>query len=128
MFDDEISWKWRWEDFCETGMNISSNTTVITPCFQQLHIQLPTYAWLAIFSSYHYGMLSGRIYRDRTQIVCLNLRAFFVFLLAITPPVQMISRLQDENEKIWPVDILLTCVQFLSWIVHFGESTTMMMN
>lgn len=123
MFEENISWKWQWEDFCETGLNVSSNSSVITPCFQQLHIQLPTYAWFAIFSSYHYGLMSGsRIYRNRTQIVCLNLRALFVFLLAITPVVQLINRLQDEKIKIWPVDILLCCVQFFSWIVHFGES------
>lgn len=123
MLGENISLQWRWEDFCETGLNISSNSSVITPCFQQLHIQLPTYAWFAIFSSYHYGLLSGRIYRNRTQIICLNLRAIFVFLLAFTPVVQMIDRLQQDNQVIWPVDILLTCIQFLSWIVHFGESS-----
>jgi ATP-binding cassette, subfamily C (CFTR/MRP), member 10 len=120
MFDEVISWTWRWEDFCETGNNISSKTSVITPCFQQLHIQLPTYGWFAVFSAYHYGFMSGSVYRNRTQMACLNLRALFVLCLAIVPAVQILMTM--NNEKIWPVDILLTCVQFLAWVVHFGES------
>lgn len=111
---------WNWEEFCETGLNITSPTSSITPCFQQLHIQLPTFAWFAVFSSYHYGMLSTEIYRNRTQVICLNLRALLALALAVTPAVQILNTMKDS--KIWPVDILLTCVQFLAWTVHFGES------
>lgn len=115
------AFNWQWEKFCETGRNISSNTSAIAPCFQQLHIQLPTYAWLAIFSSYHYGLLSNGIYRNRTQLICLNLRALIVLGLAITPVVQLLNTI-NTSLTIWPVDILLTCVQFLAWTVHLGES------
>lgn len=121
MINDKISLNWRWEDFCETGNNISSNSSVIAPCFQQLHIQLPTYAWFAIFSSYHYGLMSGGVFRNRTQMTCLNLRALFTLLLALVPTVQLLNTM--NREKIWPVDILLTCVQFVAWTVHFGESS-----
>lgn len=112
--------EWKWDVFCETGLNISSNTSAIAPCFQQLHVHLPTFAWLAIFSSYHYGMLSYEIYRNRTQLICLNLRALFVLGLALTPAIQLLHSM--DSVKIWPVDILLTCVQFIAWTVHFGES------
>lgn len=112
---------WQWEKFCETGTNISSNTSSIAPCFQQLHIQLPTFAWFAIFSSFHFGKLSTEVYRNRTQIVCLNLRALIALGLALTPAIQILKSL-NSNTTIWPVDILLTCVQFLAWSVHFGES------
>lgn len=112
---------WQWEKFCETGLNISSNTSSIAPCFQQLHIQLPTYVWLAIFSSYHYGMLSNGVYRNQTQLICLKLRALIVLGLAITPVAQLLKTI-NTSTMIWPVDILLTCVQFLAWTVHLGES------
>lgn len=119
MSGDEFVWKW--DEFCETGRNISSNTSSLAPCFQQLHIQLPTFAWFAIFSSYHYGRLCSEVYRNRTQIICLNLRALFVLGLAITPAVQLLNSL--DHFTIWPVDILITCVQSFAWAVHFGEST-----
>ena len=112
---------WDWKQFCESGLNISTNSSSLAPCFQQLHIQLPTYAWFAIFSSYHYGKLSTEICRNRTQIICLNLRALFSLLLALTPAIQIVKTLKLVT--IWPVDILLTCVQFLSWTIHFGESS-----
>lgn len=114
--------EWNWGEFCESGLNISSNTSSIAPCFQQIHIQLPTYAWFAIFSSYHFGKLSNEIYRDRTQLICLNIRAIIVLGLALTPLLQILMTM--NTVKIWPVDILLTCVQFLAWTVHFGESLT----
>lgn len=117
---------WKWDKFCETGLNISSNTSAITPCFQQLHIQLPTFAWFAIFSAYHYGMLWQGIYRNRVQTVCLNLRALFVLGLAVTPAVQLLNTMNSET--IWPVDLLLTCVQCLAWMVHFGESLALTFN
>lgn len=110
---------WDWAKFCETGLNISSNSSSLAPCFQQMHVQLPTFAWLAIFSAYHYGMMGPAMYRNRTQAVCLNLRALFSLALAMTPVVQLLASI---NTRIWPVDILLTCVQFLAWSVHFGES------
>lgn len=116
------SFVWNWDEFCETGLNVSSNTSALAPCFQQLHVQLPTFAWLAIFSSYHYGMLSSEVYRNRTQLICLNLRALIVLGLAITPAVQLLNTMNKFH--IWPVDILITCVQCLAWMVHFGESPT----
>lgn len=114
------NFNWQWDEFCETGRNISSNTSVIAPCYQQLHIQLPTYAWLAIFSSYHYGLLSNGIYRNQTQIICLNLRALIVLGLAVTPVIQLLKTINVMT--IWPVDILLTLVQFLAWTIHLCES------
>lgn len=113
---------WDWAKFCETGLNISSNTSTLAPCFQQMHIQLPTFAWFAIFNAYHYGMLGPEVYRNRTQITCLNLRALFSLALAVMPVIQLLVTVGGPT--IWPVDILLTCVQFLAWTVHFGESQT----
>lgn len=113
---------WDWAKFCETGLNISSNASTLAPCFQQMHIQLPTFAWFAIFSAYHYGMLGAEVYRNRTQVVCLNLRAWISLALAVTPVIQLLKSM--DKIEIWPVDILLTCVQVLAWTVHFGESQT----
>jgi ATP-binding cassette, subfamily C (CFTR/MRP), member 10 len=105
--------------FCVTGLNISSNTSVIAPCFQQLHIQLPTYGWLSILSAYHFGLLASEVKRNQTQTICLNLRALFVLGLALTPVIQLLNTMNSVT--IWPVDVLLTLVQFLAWTVHFGE-------
>ncbi|CRL01103.1 CLUMA_CG014374, isoform A [Clunio marinus] len=112
---------WNWEEFCETGLNITSNISSIAPCFQQIHIQLPTYAWLSIFSAFHYGKLSTEMYRNRTQMICLNLRALIALALAVVPVIQILNSM--DKVKIWPVDILLTCVQFLAWTVHFALIT-----
>lgn len=109
--------KWRWEDFCPTGLNISDENSTIAPCFQQICLQLPVFVLLALFSSYYYGKINSEIQRDQIQKNLIGFRACIVFLLAIAPPLRLCYMMAYEIDA-WPIDIMLTCVQFLAWTVH----------
>jgi hypothetical protein len=112
---------WNWDDFCPSGFNKTDNSTnILTDCYQQFFIQIPTFSLIAIFSSYYYGTLAREVLRNRKQIVCLYLRALVSFALAGTPLVKLLYQLQI-GIKIWPVDILVSCIQALSWTVHFSK-------
>lgn len=115
--DDALNWNW--DDFCSTGLNISTNSSSIAPCAQQIYFQLPIFALFAILSSFHYGNLSTEILRNRMQIVCLTLRALISLAMAILPLSKLLILMRNE-EHIWPVDILLACVQAIAWTVHFA--------
>jgi ATP-binding cassette subfamily C (CFTR/MRP) protein 10 len=115
--DDTLNWKW--EEFCLTGLNISTNTTSIAPCAQQIYFQLPIFALFAVLSSFHYGKLSTEILRNRTQIISLTLRALISLAMAILPLIKLLI-LMRNGTHIWPVEILLACVQAIAWTVHFA--------
>lgn len=114
--DDVISFNWT--EFCETGLNISSNSSSITPCIQQIYFHLPIFSLFAIFSSYHYGRLAVEIIRNRTQIICITFRAIIALALAVIPVCRLILSLRSGTH-IWPVDILLSCIQAIAWTIHF---------
>lgn len=114
--DDVIHWDW--SEFCETGLNISSNTTTITPCAQQIYFHLPIFSLFAILSSYHYGRLANEVVRNRTQVICIIVRAFIGFIMAVIPVCRLLYSMRDGT-RIWPVEILLACIQAIAWTIHF---------
>ncbi|CAG9799085.1 unnamed protein product [Chironomus riparius] len=114
MTDEDVNWN----VFCETGLNISTNTSSITSCAQQFYFHLPTFSLLAIFSSYNYGKLANSLLRNKTQLFSLYLRALISLSLALLPLVKFIYEMKT-GIKIWPVDILLACAEALCWTVHF---------
>lgn len=118
MTDEEINYDWN--VFCETGLNVSTNTSSIANCAQQFYFHLPTFALLAIFSSYNYGKLAGSVLRNKTQLFSLYFRALIALSLAILPLVKFIYEMKMEI-KFWPVDVLLACAEALCWTVHFGS-------
>ncbi|KAG5675958.1 hypothetical protein PVAND_005815 [Polypedilum vanderplanki] len=117
MTNNEIQWDWK--EFCETGLNVSTNSSSITPCGQQIYIHLPTFSLLAIISSYNYGKLIDPVLRNNTQKWCLSIRALLVIVLAILPLIKLLTEMQN-GEKIWPVDVLLACTEALCWTIHFA--------
>jgi hypothetical protein len=119
MTDEEINYYW--SVFCETGLNVSTNTSSIANCAQQFYFQLPTFALLAIFSSYSYGTLARSVLRNKPQLYSLYFRALIALSLAVLPLVKFIYEMKTEI-KIWPVDVLLACSEALCWTVHFGTN------
>lgn len=114
--DDVINWNW--DEFCETGLNISTNTTSIAPCAQQIYFHAPIFSLFAIFSSYHYGRLATEILRNRTQIISLTLRALIALIMAVIPLSKILFSM-NHGIRIWPVDVLLACIQTIAWTIHF---------
>lgn len=110
-----------WTVFCETGLNVSTNSSSITPCAQQIYIHLPTFSLLAIFSSYNFGKLSGSVIRNKTQLIALHFRFLIVISLAGLPLTKFIYEVKT-GIKFWPVDTLMACVESLCWTVHFGNT------
>lgn len=111
-----------WLKFCESGLNISTNSSNLAPCFQQICLHIPIYSLIAIFSAYEFGLLtSNSVWRNKTQLVCLNIRAISAFLLAVISPAELFT-LRYNNQRVWPVDVLLVCIEFLAWTLNFGES------
>jgi ATP-binding cassette, subfamily C (CFTR/MRP), member 10 len=117
MASDDIL-NWNWDEFCETGLNVSTNTSSIAPCAQQIYFHLPTFSLFAVLSSYHYGKLSTEILRNRTQIICLTIRALMAFCLGMVPLTKLLLAF-NEGVRIWPADVLLMCIQTIAWTVHF---------
>lgn len=119
-------WSWNWSAVCEDGIepfvNGTSNTTDLGICFQQICLQLPIYAFLAIFSSYYFGNTSRRIERNAVQRRSIYLRIIAVLGLAIVP-LNKIFYMIHRGESVWPADILVSSTEFLSWIMHLGRLT-----
>lgn len=120
MANDGFNWKW--DEFCETGLKISTSNSTLALCFQKICLQVPVFSLIAIFSAYYCGQITNCIVRNRTQLICLNVRAVTVFLLAIISPAKLYDTIHQDVVKVWPADVLATCVEFLGWSVHFGES------
>jgi ATP-binding cassette, subfamily C (CFTR/MRP), member 10 len=112
------SLNWDWYEFCETGLNVSTNTSSIAPCAQQIYFHLPIFSLFAVLSSYHYGKLSTEILRNNTQASCIIIRALMAFCLGMVPLIKLLLAF-DQGARIWPVDILLMCIQTIAWMVHF---------
>lgn len=117
MASDEIFWSWK--DFCATGLNISTNSSSINPCAQQIYLHLPTFSLLAVLSSYHYGKLIDPVLRNKKQLWNLTIRALVSLTLAILPVAKLIYEMKNQV-KIWPIDVLLACTEALCWTIHFG--------
>uniref|UniRef100_A0A182YGV8 ABC-type xenobiotic transporter n=1 Tax=Anopheles stephensi TaxID=30069 RepID=A0A182YGV8_ANOST len=111
-------WDIFWTDICPTGLRpwVQSNSD-LAPCFQELVLQLPILALFATFSSYFYGTHWRTVSRNDTQLRALRVRIFASLGLTIIPALKVlyIFRLHEE---LYPVDILLACVQLVAWPIH----------
>jgi hypothetical protein len=110
---------WDWNDFCSTGLNISTDTNKISPCVQQIFIHFPTFSLIAIASSYEYGKLHLKVLRNRTQSTCIILRALVCLVLAFSPLFNLLYDLRNVI-KIWPSDVLISCTETIAWVLHSG--------
>lgn len=112
---------WNWTNFCPTGLTPwLPDANYLTPCFQQICLQLPILLSFAIISSYHFGRQKCLVVRNRTQIRLIYLRVSAVLLLAFLPLVK-IYFLISRNAPVYPIDVLVVCTECVTWIVHFGK-------
>lgn len=115
---------WNWTYICPTGLTPwLPDKNYLTPCFQQLCLQLPILLLFAIVSAYHFGRQAYLVARNNTQIRALYLRIWAVFALGFLPVIKTYSMITDGNQ-IWPSDILVVCTESVTWIVHLGKGTT----
>lgn len=114
--------KFNWTDVCPTGLKPwIPDSNDLAPCFQQISLQLPTLAWFAIFSAYHFGRQAILVVRNDTQMRVIYLRVFVVLCLAFVPVLKTATQLYRHFE-IYPSDILISCVECVAWIVHMGNN------
>ncbi|XP_058055743.1 ATP-binding cassette sub-family C member 10 [Anopheles bellator] len=107
-----------WTNVCPTGLRPWVQTgTDLAPCFQELALQLPVLVLFAVYSSYYYGTHWRRVTRNETQLRALRWRIFATLGTAILPAVKVlyIFRL---HQRIYPIDILIACVQLLAGSIH----------
>ncbi|XP_058124847.1 ATP-binding cassette sub-family C member 10 [Anopheles ziemanni] len=115
-----VYWDQFWNDICPTGLRpwVETNSD-LAPCFQELVLQLPVLVLFATFSSYYYGTHWRRVSRNETQLRALRVRILASIAMAILPALKVfyIFRL---HRQVYPVDILLACVQLVAWPIHAG--------
>lgn len=111
---------WNWTAFCSTGLKpFESDSNDFLPCFQEVFLQLPIFALFAICSSYYCGIHEAPVVRDQAQIYLIHVRITASAVAGSIPVLQALV-LKANDVKIYPAEVLLTCTQFISWIVHIG--------
>lgn len=117
----QTSFEWNWTDVCPTGLTPwIPYTNDLAQCFQQLCLQFPVLVAIAIFSAYHFGRQATLVIRDSVQIRVLYLRVFVTLGLAFTPLLRTYMYVVKDID-IYPSDILISCTECVTWIVHLGK-------
>uniref|UniRef100_A0A182IX99 ABC-type xenobiotic transporter n=1 Tax=Anopheles atroparvus TaxID=41427 RepID=A0A182IX99_ANOAO len=113
-----IYWDQFWNDICPTGLRpwVETNSD-LAPCFQELVLQLPVLVLFATFSSYYYGTHWRRVSRNETQLRALRVRILASIGLTVLPAMKVFYIFRIHGE-VYPVDILLACVQLVAWPLH----------
>lgn len=111
---------WNWTYFCPTGLTPwLPDANFLTPCFQQICLQLPVLVLFAIISAFYFGRQEYLVVRNKTQIRLLYIRICAVLLLAFLPLIKIYTML-SRNDDVFPIDVLVVCGECVTWIVHFG--------
>lgn len=109
-----------WNYICPTGVSPwLPEKKILNPCFQELCLQLPILILFTIASAYHFGNQTNLIRRNKLQISMIYIRILVSFMLAVLPFYEIFSMIRD-NIQIWPIDVLINCVQIFSWMIHCG--------
>ncbi|XP_041780046.1 ATP-binding cassette sub-family C member 10 [Anopheles merus] len=113
-----VVWDQFWTDICPTGLRpwVQTNSD-LAPCFQELILQLPVLALFATFSAYYYGTHWRTVSRNQTQLRALRVRIFASLGLTFVPALKVLYIFRLHKE-LYPVDILLACVQLIAWPIH----------
>lgn len=115
-----INFNWNWTYICPTGLTPwMPQEKYLMPCFQQICLQLPALVFFAIISAYHFGHQTVLVRRNRVQTLLIHLRAIVAFLLAVLPFYDLFHMIK-HNLRIWPIDVLLNCVEIFTWMIHLG--------
>ncbi|XP_058453342.1 ATP-binding cassette sub-family C member 10 [Malaya genurostris] len=113
-------WQFSWTDVCPSGVRPwVKDYNELAPCFQEICLQLPILVLFAVLSSFYYGCRFRRVLRNATQMRALRLRIVASFGLGLVPVLKLFYMIRI-NGQIYPIDVLLACVQFVAWTVHIG--------
>ncbi|XP_012285682.1 multidrug resistance-associated protein 7 [Orussus abietinus] len=85
------SWRWNWTELCgaEGGIEpLNRETHDLGICFQQLCLQIPVLALIAIISAYYCGKRSVSSSRGYISFYALNIRLIVAIFLAILPVIR----------------------------------------
>ncbi|XP_046472173.1 ATP-binding cassette sub-family C member 10 isoform X1 [Neodiprion pinetum] len=86
--DDNGLWHWNWTELCGIRGSIrpiNPNTRDLGTCFQQLCLQIPVLAFLAMLSAYYCGKRTVLISRSNRTYYVIVLRLFITACLALLP-------------------------------------------
>lgn len=81
-------WKWNWTELCGYNRNIdplNPETHDLGVCFQQLCLQIPVLALIAITSAYYCGKTNTSSSRQHYTYHAINIRIFITICLVILP-------------------------------------------
>ncbi|CAD6234353.1 GSCOCT00001844001.2-RA-CDS [Cotesia congregata] len=143
----KTKWTWNWANLC--GNNSSLNpinpaTNDLSLCFQQLCLQVPTLALLAIVSAYYCGKKSTPYSYDRISFshYAITLRLMITSCLITLPIIRAyiiltnttIDPINSHNDKVpangtflpsnqatsaKPIDYIVAGTEGLAWVIHF---------
>ncbi|XP_055546475.1 ATP-binding cassette sub-family C member 10 [Wyeomyia smithii] len=114
------SWTFSWVYVCPSGLRPwVKGYNDLAPCFQEICLQLPMLVLFSVFSSFYYGAIQRPVLRNATQTRLLRLRIATAVGLTVVPVIKLFYVIRIHGQ-IYPIDVLLTCVQFLAWAVHIG--------
>lgn len=112
--------EWNSTLLCRTGLSPwTSNSNDIAPCFQQIFLQVPSAAIFAILSSYHCGRKTHYVLRNKVQLNLIKIRILSVLVLGLFPLFKFYYN-ASYNVHVWPIDILVGCVELVAFFVHIG--------
>lgn len=111
--------RWDWTEVCgPDGFHVwSAKTHDLGICFQELCLQTPVLALLAITSAYHFGRQINRVQRGRRQIRAVNIRCVLCTAFAILPILQVYAAL-ESSANMNVIYYFLSMVQGLAWLCH----------
>lgn len=116
-----ISWNWNWSYICPTGLTPwDASDKFLSPCFQEICLQLPMLLMFALTSAYYFGHQTIYIRRNGTQRFLISLR-ILASLLIVLLRFYTIVHLVITRTKILPIDVLLIGFQIVTWTIHIGE-------
>ncbi|XP_062548884.1 ATP-binding cassette sub-family C member 10 [Armigeres subalbatus] len=115
-----MSWEFSWTDVCPSGLRPwVKDYNDLAPCFQEICLQLPILVLFAVLSSYYYGSHFRLVFRNGVQLRSIRLRIVASLGLGLVPVLKIFYLLR-VHDRIYPIDVLLSCVQFVAWTVHIG--------
>uniref|UniRef100_A0A0C9Q1X6 ABC-type xenobiotic transporter n=1 Tax=Fopius arisanus TaxID=64838 RepID=A0A0C9Q1X6_9HYME len=137
-------WTWNWTQLCGVRGSISPvnpDTNDLGLCFQQLYLQIPTLALLAIASAYHCGRRMNLAPNERFSHCAFTLRLVITVCLSILPIIRAYiilanttipstsnvtssskelipTDILNEETSAKPIDYLVAGTEGLAWVVH----------
>lgn len=116
---------WNFTLLCPTGLSPwVPHSNDLAPCFQQLFLQIPSLVIFAILSSYHSGRRIHYVLRNATQFRLIHLRIMATFILGLYPLFK-VYYVVTNNIHIWPIDVMVGCVEIVTYFIHLGFLLTL---